>query len=303
MEYPMATLLYGPSLGTVFHEWMHSWYQMLLATNESLYAWMDEGFTSFAEDLVSANHNQRNSLTEFKDALAANPKNEELKKLIGMLPNDHAGAYVSYFNLVKSGLEEPMSTHADHYNTNYAYSLDAYSKGEVFLSQLGYIIGDSARDKTLLDYYNTWKYKHPNPNDFIRIAEKNSGMQLDWYKQYWINSTKTIDYAIDSLWEEDGVSKIRIKRIGLMPMPVDLKLSFKNKTTELHHIPLNLMFEAKKDERLFDQYVIESEWRWTHPTYIITLKQKLTDLTAVEIDPTKRMADTDRRNNLLELNW
>ncbi|MEO7120563.1 MAG: M1 family metallopeptidase, partial [Ginsengibacter sp.] len=52
MEYPMATLIVGPGLGTVFHEWMHSWYQMMLGTNESLYPWMDEGFTSYAEGEV-----------------------------------------------------------------------------------------------------------------------------------------------------------------------------------------------------------------------------------------------------------
>ncbi len=54
MEYPMATLIKGPSLGTVFHEWMHSWYQMMMGTNESLYPWMDEGFTTYAEGEVSA---------------------------------------------------------------------------------------------------------------------------------------------------------------------------------------------------------------------------------------------------------
>jgi len=59
MEYPMATLLNGPGLGTVFHEWMHSWYQMMLGTNESMYAWMDEGFTSYAEDLVSKYYNKK----------------------------------------------------------------------------------------------------------------------------------------------------------------------------------------------------------------------------------------------------
>ena len=54
MEYPMATLIKGPDLETVFHEWMHSWYQMMLGTNESLYPWMDEGFTSYAEGEVMA---------------------------------------------------------------------------------------------------------------------------------------------------------------------------------------------------------------------------------------------------------
>ena len=86
MEYAMATLISGPSLGTAFHEWMHNWYQMILGTNESLYPWMDEGFTSYAEDLVSKFYNKRSSLDDYKDALAENPKNENLKQLITSLP-------------------------------------------------------------------------------------------------------------------------------------------------------------------------------------------------------------------------
>src|SRR5690606_29064260 len=90
--------------------------------------------------------------------------------------NPTAGSYGGYYRLVSSGKEEPMSTHADHYHTNAAYSAAAYSKGAVFLAQMGYIIGDEARDQGILDYWNTWKFKHPNLNDFIRIMEKVSGL-------------------------------------------------------------------------------------------------------------------------------
>ena len=303
MEYPMATLVSGPSLGTAFHEWMHSWYQMILGTNEGKYAWMDEGFTSFAEDLVTKFYNKRAAIQDYKDALEKNPSNENLKKTIGSLPNDHSGAYANYFALVKSGLEEPMSTHADHYNSNFAYSIDAYSKGEVFLEQLGYIIGAQARDKVLLDYYNAWKFKHPNPNDFIRIAENVSKIELDWYQMYWVNTTKTIDYAIDSLWEESGVTKIRIKRTGTMPMPIDLQVTTKTGTTEMHYIPLNIMYGSKPAENKDEMREVHPEWNWTHPTYVVQVKAKLTDIVKAEIDPSKRMADVERKNNLLELTW
>ena len=303
MEYPMATLVSSPSLGTAFHEWMHSWYQMILGTNESLYAWMDEGFTSFAEDLVSQFHSGTSSLADYKSALEKNPSNENLKNLIQSLPETHSGAYANYFTLAKSGLEEPMTTHADHYNCNFAYSIDAYSKGEVFLEQLGYIIGAANRDSVLLDYYRQWKFKHPEPADFMRIAERKSGLELDWYKEYWINSTKTIDYAIDSLWEDNGTTKIRLKRVGMMPMPIDLSISFKDGASEMHNIPLNLMYGHKPSESASEKIVNEEAWRWTHPTYILSVNKKLTEITKVEIDATKRMADISRKNNLLELKW
>ena len=303
MEYPMATLISGPSLGTVFHEWMHSWYQMMLGTNESLYPWMDEGFTSYAEDLVSKFYYKNSSLQAMKDALQRNPGNKNLKESIDMVPEDHSGAYANYFALTKSGVEEPMTTHSDHYNTNYAYGLAAYSKGEVFLEQLGYITGTGVRDKILLEYYRQWRFKHPNAADFIRICEQVSGLQLDWYKEYWVSTTKTIDYGIDSLWEENGISKIRLKRTGQMPMPIDLQLTFKDGSTEMHYIPLNLMFGEKPIENAAQKRETHEEWKWTHPTYIVEFKHRLTDLKLVEIDPSKRMADVERKNNTVELTW
>ncbi|MEI7733930.1 MAG: M1 family metallopeptidase [Ferruginibacter sp.] len=303
MEYPMATLLNGPGLSGVFHEWMHSWYQMMLGTNESMYPWMDEGFTSFAEDLVSKFYYKQSGLDELKATLQRNSNNKNLQDLIPTLPEDHSSAYASYFTLAKSSMEEPLTTHSDHYNTNFAYSAASYSKGDVFMEQLGYIIGAGVRDSLLIAYYNQWRFKHPNSNDLIVLAEKISGIKLDWYKEYFCNTTKTINYAIDSLWEEGGVSKIRIRRIGQMPMPIDLQLTFKDGTTEMHYIPLNLMFGEKQNESSKQTREVHTEWRWTHPTYTVEFKHRLMDVKVVEIDPSKRMADIDRKNNLLELNW
>ena len=276
MEYPMATLLFSP--GAAIHEWMHSWYYGMLGTNESLYAWMDEGFTSYADDRVAAFLNNSKTFV-------------------------YGGAYSGYYALVKSGREEPLSTHADHYNTNFAYGNAVYSKGEVFLEQLGYIVSSEVRDKILLQYYWSWRFKHPNASDFIRIAEKVSGLKLDWYKEYWIYSTKTIDYAIDSLWEEGGKTKIRLSRVGLMPMPVDLQLTFKDSTRELHYIPLDLMYGEKPVEDSALPRKTYDAWKWTDPTYIIETNHRLTDITIAEIDPSQRMADIDRKNNKLELKW
>ena len=303
MEYPMATLLVGSSLGTAFHEWMHSWYQMMLGTDESMYAWMDEGFTSWAEDKVAEFYNGYPSLAVYENSLKRRPDNAQLKELIEkVLPTRHADGYNGYLQLAKSGIEEPMTTHADHYNTNSAYSTAAYAKGEVFLEQLGYIIGADSRDKLMLEYYNKWRFKHPNVNDFVKLAEDVSGIQLDWYQMYFVNTTKTIDYGIDSLWEEGGATKIRLKRIGQMPMPIDLQLTLKNGEKQNCYIPLNLMYAGKKPETMekTKQYDF---WRWTHPTYTLEVQGKLTDIKRVEIDASKRMADINRNNNVLELNW
>jgi aminopeptidase N len=300
MEYPMATMLVSASLGTAFHEWMHSWYQMMLATNESLHPWMDEGFTDYATNLVEEYYRQQVS----RKNLSANPVALKASdSMAAQFPMYHRDSYASYMALAKSGREEPMTTHADHYNTNFAYSLASYTKGAVFMEQLGYIVGAPMRDRILLSYYRQWRFKHPNPNDFIRVAEKESGLQLDWYKMYWVHTTKTIDYGIDSLWEDGGVTKIRLGRTGQMPMPVDVKLTFKEGSSEWHYVPLNLMFGEKEAEPGQTPRTVYPEWKWTHPTYTIETKRRLTDITTVEIDPSQRMADLERKNNRLELKW
>ena len=278
MEYPMATLLKGAGPDVAVHEWMHSWYQGMLGTNESLYPWMDEGFTQYAESRILS----------------------WLTKDTGFAQADN---YAGYYGLVKTNREEPLTTHADHYNTNSAYSSASYLKGAVFMEQLGYIIGADIRDRLLLEYYNNWRFKHPDVDDFIRLAEKVSSMKLDWYKEYWVNSTKTIDYTIDSLWEEGSATNIRLKNLGLMPMPVDVKITFRDGSSEWHYVPMYLMFGEKPAEEGQEKRKVYSSWKWTHPRFQISSSRKLTEISSVEIDPSYIMADVDRRNNKLVLKW
>lgn len=299
MEYPMSTLLAGPGLGGAFHEWMHSWYQGMLGTNESMYAWMDEGFTSYAEHRVTAYYHREMS--------RLHPTEQHWKDLVAQdqaeAPAEHGVAYSQYFALVAMHYEEPLTTHADHFNTNLAYSIGSYFKGELFLEQLGYIVSDSLRDEILHAYYREWRFKHPNASDFVRIAEKVSGVKLDWYKEYWIGTTKTIDYSIDSLWEEGGKAKIRLKMIGYMPMPLDVQVTYRDGSKEIAYIPQYIMFGEKPVEDHVIPRTTFEPWKWTSPTYTFELNHRLTDVKVVEIDPSQRMADVDRKNNKLELNW
>lgn len=301
MEYPMCTMLASASLGTAFHEWMHTWYQGLMGTDEAQYPWMDEGFTEYATNLVEEYYRQQTVARIRATSPGEARRSDSLTA--AELPLYHASNYGGYFQLVKSGREEPLTTHADHFNTNFAYSVASYSKGNVFLEQLGYIVGAPVRDRILLEYYRQWRFKHPNVNDFIRLSERESGMVLDWYKEYFVNSTKTIDYGIDSLWEEGGATQVRLRRIGQMPMPMDVKITFRDGTSEWHYVPMYLMFGSKAAEAGQEGRKVYEPWKWTHQTYTINTTRKLTDISKVEIDPSQRMADVERRNNKLELQW
>ncbi len=301
MEYAMATLLVGPSLGTAFHEWIHSWYQHILGSNESLFAWMDEGFTSYGEEMVS-HYYETNFASQSPYISEAAKKQIQvgLERQAKLLPAVQSGNYNGYIALAKSGLEEPMSTHADHFNTNYAYSNAAYSKGGTFLGVLGYMMGEAKRDELMLNYYNTWKFKHPNANDFIRVAEKTSGLQLQWLKEYWVNSTKTIDYGLNDIQVSGNAALISVQRVGKFPMPIEVVVTYKDGTNELHYIPLDLMLGGKAQEGSMKQ-INHPEWKWTHPTYTFETTQPLSAIKSIEIDPSQRMPDINRSNNKIEI--
>jgi hypothetical protein len=301
MEYAMATLLKGPGLGTVFHEWIHSWYQHILGSNESLFPWMDEGFTSYGEDDVTHFYEQNFAAQSPHISDAAKKQLvAAFEKQATMLPAVQFGNYNGYLALAKSGFEEPMSTHADHYNTNYAYSNAAYSKGGTFIGVLGYVMGEAKRDQLMLNYYNTWKFKHPNANDFIRVAEKTSGLQLQWLKEYWVNSTKTIDYGLNDIQVSGNAALISVQRIGKFPMPVEVLVKYKDGTSELHYMPLDLMLGGKQQEGTVKQ-INHPEWKWAQPTYSFETTQPLGAIKSIEIDPSQRMPDINRSNNKIEI--
>lgn len=276
MEYPMCTLITGERsagslLGVTAHEAAHSWYQGVLGTNESRYPWMDEGFTDFAA-------------------------NESLAAIFNE-KNPHEGSYAAYFALVKSGLQEPASQHSDHYTTNRAYGVAAYSMGAIFLNQLKYIIGEKNFYPGMRRYFYTWKFKHPEPADFIRIMEAESGMQLKWYLNYFISTMKTIDYSIATVLENDDNTYVTLRRIGEFPMPIDLMVTYRDGTRELFYIPSS---ETLGNKPVENEEVLRNElvaWPWVNPTYTARVNRPANEISSIEIDPSARMADVNRKNN------
>lgn len=274
MEYAMLTLItgernFGSLVGVTSHELAHAWFQHLMATNESKHEWMDEGFTSYISTLAM-------------DKVMGTNKEKPFE-----------GNYRGYERLAKSGVEEPLSTHADRYKLNFAYGVAAYTKGSVFLSQLGYIIGQENLDKTLKRYYHDWKFKHPTPIDFLRVAEKVSGAELDWYLMDWAQTTNTIDYGIKDVTVKDGKTNVILERIGNMPMPIDLKVTYTDGTEEIVYIPLQMMRWVKPAEGDLTRKVA-ARWAWAHPTYELSLEKPVS---GIIIDESGLMADINRENN------
>ncbi len=280
MEYPMGTLItggrgLGSLVGVMVHEMYHSWFQNVIATNELLLEWMDEGFTSFGSA-------------------------ETMAHLFNREGNPYLGSYYGYYSIAKSDLEEPMTTHADHYNTNAAYSRAAYSKGAVFLGQLSYIMGEEAFRRGMLTYHQEWKLKHPTADDFMNVMEKESGMILDWYYQYFAQTTKKIDYAITSVVGDNKKTAVQLERVELMPMPLDVVVEYTDGTSELFYIPLRMMRNIKPAENDMKRTVLE-EWPWVNPTYSFSIDKPASTIKTIAIDPSQRLADIDQSNNVFNV--
>ncbi|GGG13115.1 peptidase M1 [Dokdonia pacifica] len=274
MEYAMCTLItgersFGSLVGVTAHEFAHTWFQFLLATNEAKHEWMDEGFTSY---------------------ISAKAMNEVMQQ---NRENPVSGSYSGYYRLVESGYEQSQSTHADRYNRNFAYGVAAYSKGAIFLSQLGYIIGEENLEKTIKKYFNDFAFKHPTPNDIKRTAEKVSGMQLDWYLTDWTQTTNTIDYAITEVVEDGNKTKVTLSRKGTMPMPIDLQVTT-NKGETTYYVPLRMMRGEKPNTT---NYTLLEDWPWTNPTYTFTIDVPMSKIKSMTIDSSTLMADINRENN------
>ena len=278
MEYAMCTFITGSGysdyrklLGVTSHEIAHTWFQFLLATNESKHAWMDEGFTSYIDDAA------------LNETLGLN----------NVVPNK--GAYEAYFGWAATGLEEPLTTHADRYKFSRGYGASSYSKGSVFLSQLGYIIGEKNLYKTLRLYFNEWSFKHPRPYDFIRCAERVSGLELDWYLMDWGQTTKQLDYQVNSIIGEGGKTKIVLKRENQMPMPVDIEVVLNDGTSVVYNIPLTMM---RGHRPLAGARLLES-WSWAQPYYVFEVDFSKESIVEVVIDPLNFTADINKKNNRL----
>ncbi len=275
MEYPMSTLITGRRkarslIGVTLHEMLHSWYQGVLATNESLYAWMDEGFTSYAQAVTSA-------------------------YLFDEDPNWER-SYKGYLSLVKSGLQEPLTTHADHFNTNVAYGIGSYTMGSLVPYQLAYIMGDEVFAAAFRDYFYTWQFRHPEPADFLRIMEKHSGMVLDWFLLDWIGTTKHLDYAITKVEASGDSTLVHLANKNQRPMPVEMLVTYQDGSKERYYLPLLMMFGRKQFADDIPTTTLDP-WPWTHPERTVVVPKAKEQIKEIKLDPDMGTLDIDYSNN------
>ncbi len=294
MEYPMLIMITGyrgrtSMIGILAHEIGHNWFYGLIGNNESKEAWIDEGGASFVTPRV------------FKKLLGEKWRSD-FSTLDNLLrpESDIFGGYKNYIRFSKLGYEEPVLLHSDFFREPITYTNAVYGKGASIFEMLEYVVGDSVFALIMKEFFKEWSFKHPTTKDFERVAERVSGMELDWFFDQWLKTTRKCDYAIESFsgkWvSENGLRKynikVKLRNYGQIVMPIDLYIYFEDGTYQKVIIPLDLQLKPKKEPNA----IILHPWFWVNPVYEFELsfdkKVKM-----VEIDSGLKLRDVNRLNN------
>ena len=196
---------------------------------------------------------------------------------------------------IQQGLANILSGWFDQ---NALYGIASYSKGCVFLAQLGYVIGQEKLAETIKRFYADYKFTHPTPNDIKRTAEKVTGAHLDWYLIDFAQTTNTIDYKIKEVKEEGGKTNVTLERIGRMPMPIDIIVAYDDNSQESFYIPLEMMRYEKSNPYPNLKRTVLPDWDWGHKTYEFTINKPKAAIKVMAIDPTELMADVNKDDNI-----
>jgi hypothetical protein len=225
MEYPMIVFCHNRTdaqalYSVTEHEFGHTWFPMVVGSNERQYGWMDEGFNSFM------NH------YSFP------------KKFPGAPLPLARGVQETYIKNALSGDEESIMTPADRMRTNENWRQALYNKPAVGLVLLReHITSPDRFDPVFREYIRRWAYKHPTPADFFRTMEDGLGEDLSWFWRSWFYTTDRLDQAVDSVALSDSsgvVSRVYLRNAGEMPMPVELGLLMDDGSTQRVHLPVEI---------------------------------------------------------------
>jgi hypothetical protein len=206
MEYPgivfcRSSATNAALFGVTDHEFGHTWFPMIVGSNERYYGWMDEGFNTFINSLADDDFNNG----EYKEK----PDDMEL---------------IGYY--VFSDDSEPvMSTPDAMKERNIGNML--YKKPGIALELLrNEILGPERFDFAFRTYIRNWAYKHPTPWDFFRTMENAAGENLNWFWRGWFIENYRLDQSIAKIeYEDKNAAKgaiVTIVNMDKMAMPVTL---------------------------------------------------------------------------------
>ena len=267
MEYPGivfcgARARQGGLWGVNDHEFGHTWFPMIVGSNERLYGWMDEGFNTFINSLSAANFNKG----EYKSKVPQD------KNRIGAM-------------YTAPGLE-PVLTYVDNYKERNNGTLSYSKPGEGLTLLRDVILGEDRFDRALRTYIKRWAYKHPTPDDFFHTIENVAGESLQWFWRGWFVNNWRLDVAVRSVKYNDSTNFakgaiITLDNLEKMAMPVILEVKTVSGKTDRIKLPVEI-------------WQRNVAWSFSYPC--------TEEIESVSYDPDKVLPDYNPSNNTWKRN-
>ncbi|RYE22142.1 MAG: M1 family peptidase [Sphingobacteriales bacterium] len=293
-EYPMLTMDAGGEpgyRGLLVHEIAHNWFYGMVGNNETYRAALDEGFTQFY-----TSHGLRLIDGDTLKGSKA-PKNFFRKHAFTPALAINGRVMDAYIQDALNQTDAPLNTHSYDFNDALGHEggyRSVYFKTAAMLYGLQYTLGDSLYKGAMQHYFKQWCFAHPYFEDFRNSIIQYTHVDLNWFFDQWMETTKSIDYSIGSVKRISGNDSfaIKFKRIGLMQMPLDFTVTAKDGSKHNYYIP-NTWFEKNTPATTLPKWYGWSKINAEYGAHI----QVPSGVKRVQIDTTYRLADRDWRNN------
>ena len=225
MEYPMMvndnpTSTHKDAVQLTSHEIFHSYFPFYMGINETQYAWMDEGWATIGESVISP--------------------------LMGEPEADGIFSKTRYERISGTDKDLPLISNTKLYESA-AYVSNSYGKGGICYWVLQDMLGDKLFFKGLHQYIDNWHGKHPTPYDFFYSFNAATGKDLDWFWKKWFIDWVYPDLGIKSVTAGTNASTITIENKGGLPLPVFLNIKFEKGDSVLVHYGADIWSKGNKE--------------------------------------------------------
>jgi hypothetical protein len=263
MEYPMVI---NSNQGAADHEAAHQWWPMMVGTNETRYAWMDEGFNQYMNILSEA------------DAAGTVASLDGLGQAYGRISGSED--------------EAPLMWSANDAGSGYGFQ--TYQKTPLMLSMLGGIVGDDAIIQAMKKYTAAWAYKHPSPWDYMFFMNQELGQNLEWFWYYWLFTTESVEGSIANVSTAGSKTTVTVKQAGQMPSPVVLKVELEPGREEIQAMSNAIVLD---DNTVVVTWPVDVWWEGSR-TFDAVLDLGRRKIKKITLDPHGRFPDKDVTDNI-----
>ncbi len=270
MEYPMFTLvdkISGLSQESVImHEIGHNWFYGMLGFNERENPWMDEGLNSLYEVLYMKEKYPDLSLFEVLGA-----DELQIKNLAGTRSVSYEEQhYLAYLMLARRKMNKPVILHSGEYSVVDYFIHTYYIPAQQFL-YFRSLVGEEAFSAFIKSFWEKWKFKHPQPEDFYQHLKEHFPEHGPWFVSNMLTTDKRVDYAVKKVRQKGDSIEIRIKNKAALAAPFKLQVKKENGDTS------NFMVDGFSGKK--------------------TVAFKVSEVSGLKIDPEEKLPELNRDNN------